>query len=218
MHLFGITFYGIFASGELQSWADPPAPDMPVWSPTKGGYPTAETTFVCVDLFSLCYNTTCHNVLVMAAHYNTLNRAKNWGSNRDFFAAVFLYQFMLEKFSLWAQVSSQLAVQKCKAIIKQLHVKIYQILLDKILIDVCICSLHRMNQLNKQHKLTPMRVQITVQLVMWPIIHLHQVLLQLLKKQYNQKQEICICMEHPMIDLIKRTHRNGHLFISLSNI
>lgn len=47
VHLFGITFYGIFASGELQPWADPPQPDMPVWSPTKGGYPTAETTFVC---------------------------------------------------------------------------------------------------------------------------------------------------------------------------
>lgn len=46
VHLFGITFYGIFASGELQPWADPPAPDMPVWSPTKGGYPTEETTFV----------------------------------------------------------------------------------------------------------------------------------------------------------------------------
>lgn len=53
VHLFGITFYGIFASGELQPWADPPAPDMPVWSPTKGGYPTAETTFVCSLFVSL---------------------------------------------------------------------------------------------------------------------------------------------------------------------
>lgn len=47
VHLFGITFYGVFASGEPQSWAETAAPDMPVWSPTKGGYPTAETTFVC---------------------------------------------------------------------------------------------------------------------------------------------------------------------------
>lgn len=57
VHLFGITFYGIFASGELQSWADPPQPEQPVWSPTKGGYPTAETTFVsnCLKFFDkLC--------------------------------------------------------------------------------------------------------------------------------------------------------------------
>lgn len=46
VHLFGITFYGIFASGEVQPWADPPTPEQPVWSPTKAGYPTAETAFV----------------------------------------------------------------------------------------------------------------------------------------------------------------------------
>lgn len=48
VHLFGITFYGIFASGELQPWAEPPAQEQTVWSPSKEGYPTAETTFVCI--------------------------------------------------------------------------------------------------------------------------------------------------------------------------
>lgn len=27
LHFFGVTFYGIFASGEKQSWADPPKPE-----------------------------------------------------------------------------------------------------------------------------------------------------------------------------------------------
>lgn len=45
VHLFGITFYGIFASGELQDWAEPKSTEQPVWSPTKAGF-TAETSFV----------------------------------------------------------------------------------------------------------------------------------------------------------------------------
>lgn len=56
VHLFGITFYGIFASGELQSWAEPPTQEQTVWSPTKGGYPTAETAFVCILFFSLIFH------------------------------------------------------------------------------------------------------------------------------------------------------------------
>lgn len=47
MHLFGITFYGVFASGELQPWAEPPNQEQTVWSPSKTGY-TAETTFVSI--------------------------------------------------------------------------------------------------------------------------------------------------------------------------
>lgn len=47
VHLFGITFYGVFASGELQPWAEPPQQEQQVWSPSKGGgLPTAETAFV----------------------------------------------------------------------------------------------------------------------------------------------------------------------------
>lgn len=44
VHLFGITFYGIFASGELQPWAEPQVQERPVWSPTKP--PMTETSFV----------------------------------------------------------------------------------------------------------------------------------------------------------------------------
>lgn len=46
VHLFGITFYAIFASGELQPWAEPTAIDQgrPVLTPTKLGY-TEETSF-----------------------------------------------------------------------------------------------------------------------------------------------------------------------------
>lgn len=45
VHIFGITFYGIYASGELQSWAEPVVQECPVWSPTKGQGVT-ETAFV----------------------------------------------------------------------------------------------------------------------------------------------------------------------------
>lgn len=45
VHLFGITFYGIFASGDLQPWAEPVVQEKTVWSPSKGEY-NAETSFV----------------------------------------------------------------------------------------------------------------------------------------------------------------------------
>lgn len=40
VHLFGITFYAIFASGELQPWAEPTdvAEGRPVITPSKIGY------------------------------------------------------------------------------------------------------------------------------------------------------------------------------------
>lgn len=48
VHLFGITFYAIFASGELQPWAEPtPIAEGrpgPVLTPSKIGY-TEETSF-----------------------------------------------------------------------------------------------------------------------------------------------------------------------------
>lgn len=44
VHLFGITFYGVFASGEPQSWAEPPVQEQTVWSPSKGYQD--ETSFV----------------------------------------------------------------------------------------------------------------------------------------------------------------------------
>lgn len=47
VHLFGITFYGVYASGEPQPWAETQIPETQVWSPSKAGaYPTAETAFV----------------------------------------------------------------------------------------------------------------------------------------------------------------------------
>lgn len=36
VHLIGCTFYGIFASGELQPWAEPPAEEQQVWAPPAG--------------------------------------------------------------------------------------------------------------------------------------------------------------------------------------
>lgn len=45
VHLFGITFYAIFASGELQYWAEPKMEEQKVWSPTTAGA-IKETTFV----------------------------------------------------------------------------------------------------------------------------------------------------------------------------
>ncbi|XP_018790158.1 PREDICTED: vesicular glutamate transporter 1 [Bactrocera latifrons] len=53
VHLIGCTFYGIFASGELQPWAEPPHEEKQVWAPpmgaiaedpSQGGY-TKETSF-----------------------------------------------------------------------------------------------------------------------------------------------------------------------------
>jgi len=33
VHFFGVTFYAIFASGELQSWAEPTADEVASWGP-----------------------------------------------------------------------------------------------------------------------------------------------------------------------------------------
>jgi ACS family sodium-dependent inorganic phosphate cotransporter-like MFS transporter 6/7/8 len=39
VHLIGVTFYAVFASGELQPWADPPVEDMKkVWNPLEEAY------------------------------------------------------------------------------------------------------------------------------------------------------------------------------------
>lgn len=64
VHLFGITFYGVFACGELQDWAEPPVQEQTVWSPTKAGY-TEETSFVSLNIFSalLFYANACSSVL-----------------------------------------------------------------------------------------------------------------------------------------------------------
>lgn len=48
MHLVGITFYAIFASGELQPWAETIIEEKKVWSPSGGGeICQQETEFVC---------------------------------------------------------------------------------------------------------------------------------------------------------------------------
>ncbi|XP_055385994.1 vesicular glutamate transporter 1 [Condylostylus longicornis] len=43
VHLIGCTFYGVFASGELQPWAEPVHEEKQIWSPTTAGF--KETTF-----------------------------------------------------------------------------------------------------------------------------------------------------------------------------
>jgi hypothetical protein len=45
VHLTGITFYGIFASGELQSWAEPTIEEQKAWDPVSAGA-IKETSFV----------------------------------------------------------------------------------------------------------------------------------------------------------------------------
>lgn len=49
VHLFGIAFYGIFACGELQDWAEPPVQEKTVWSPSGAAGYTEETSFVSLD-------------------------------------------------------------------------------------------------------------------------------------------------------------------------
>ncbi|XP_053694884.1 vesicular glutamate transporter 1 [Sabethes cyaneus] len=44
VHLVGITFYGIFASGELQSWAEPTLEEQKAWDPMASGF-EKETAF-----------------------------------------------------------------------------------------------------------------------------------------------------------------------------
>jgi len=66
VHLVGCTFYGIFASGELQPWAEPPAEEQKVWAPPPGAITNTdpsqagmlgdymkETSFVSVILLRL---------------------------------------------------------------------------------------------------------------------------------------------------------------------
>lgn len=38
VHFVGVTFYGIFASGELQSWAEPPSEEQKNWNPLDEAY------------------------------------------------------------------------------------------------------------------------------------------------------------------------------------
>jgi ACS family sodium-dependent inorganic phosphate cotransporter-like MFS transporter 6/7/8 len=45
VHLTGITFYGIFASGELQPWAEPTLEEQKAWDPIAEGT-VKETSFV----------------------------------------------------------------------------------------------------------------------------------------------------------------------------
>lgn len=45
VHLCGITFYGIFASGDLQSWAEPTLEEQKAWDPVAAST-IKETSFV----------------------------------------------------------------------------------------------------------------------------------------------------------------------------
>jgi len=39
VHLIGVTFYAVFASGELQPWAEPPIEDnKKVWNPLEEAF------------------------------------------------------------------------------------------------------------------------------------------------------------------------------------
>lgn len=56
VHLIGCTFYAIFASGELQPWAEPKDEEQKVWTPTTGaglgtGAYMKETSFVSINSF-----------------------------------------------------------------------------------------------------------------------------------------------------------------------
>lgn len=52
MHLAGITFYGIFASGDLQQWAEPTMEEQKAWDPLSAGA-MKETSFVRIFIFYL---------------------------------------------------------------------------------------------------------------------------------------------------------------------
>jgi ACS family sodium-dependent inorganic phosphate cotransporter-like MFS transporter 6/7/8 len=47
VHLIGCSFYAIFASGELQPWAEPTLEEQKAWDPTG---PQTETSFVSIFL------------------------------------------------------------------------------------------------------------------------------------------------------------------------
>jgi ACS family sodium-dependent inorganic phosphate cotransporter-like MFS transporter 6/7/8 len=38
VHFIGVTFYAVFASGELQPWAEPPAEKKKVWNPLEDSF------------------------------------------------------------------------------------------------------------------------------------------------------------------------------------
>ncbi|KAJ9581262.1 hypothetical protein L9F63_023559, partial [Diploptera punctata] len=40
VHFIGVTFYGVFASGELQPWAEPPPEEKTKWNPLEDSFPT----------------------------------------------------------------------------------------------------------------------------------------------------------------------------------
>lgn len=39
VHFIGVTFYAVYASGELQPWAEPPDADQKPWDPMEGAKP-----------------------------------------------------------------------------------------------------------------------------------------------------------------------------------
>nr|CAG4643905.1 EOG090X04X8 [Lepidurus arcticus] len=45
IHFFGVGFYAIFASGELQPWAEPPREDVPPWNPLEGAVVDEGTSY-----------------------------------------------------------------------------------------------------------------------------------------------------------------------------
>jgi ACS family sodium-dependent inorganic phosphate cotransporter-like MFS transporter 6/7/8 len=43
VHFIGVTFYGVFASGELQPWAEPSAEEKKkVWNPLEDSFQTEQ--------------------------------------------------------------------------------------------------------------------------------------------------------------------------------
>ncbi|CRL01215.1 CLUMA_CG014417, isoform A [Clunio marinus] len=57
VHLTGITFYGVFASGELQPWAEPTMEEQKAWDPTAPGA-IKETSFNDADAMNMQINHT----------------------------------------------------------------------------------------------------------------------------------------------------------------
>lgn len=51
----GITFYGIFASGDMQPWAEPTLEEQKAWDPVASGA-IKETSFVSFLIFCILYD------------------------------------------------------------------------------------------------------------------------------------------------------------------
>jgi ACS family sodium-dependent inorganic phosphate cotransporter-like MFS transporter 6/7/8 len=47
VHFIGVTFYGVFASGELQPWSEPPTEEKKVWNPLEEAFQEQPKTGVC---------------------------------------------------------------------------------------------------------------------------------------------------------------------------